>query len=511
MASIHNQMETLNDSHDDAARAGDYRTYFRVVVENGKTFSECLVENCSKKRLAGKQKNNCERHLRLIHKMVNFMAQKTMTTDAEITLKIKMSPATIYRSWVERVAVNGRTIGCMEDSGSKLLTDPLLKAFELAGVRVDVSIPTLKTYLDKYAEEVKSKIREEVKDTIVHVKLDLARRLRRSILGVNIQFMKNDKIVVRTLCMKETNSSHTGEYICALVMDALDSFGIKYSQVHTITSDNGANVLKAGELFCGAQSIDFLNQSLSDLELDELFRPLNVDDETEDSSNDKESEEADAIEANVNSAISLLAAKTEIMTVIRCAAHILQLIVTIALSKTDYAKKLIKKCRRIVKELFKAAMAKLLKQQNRKAPIIDCATRWSSTYYMLERLLELKDFIVSVESFMPAGCKMTENDWRTLEAILCILKFFESLTKKLQAVQYTVSDFYAAWTELKIEMENMAGIELVDNILTEMRHREKDLLENDVVYGCVYLDPRFKILLNAGNIFWSANTRYINI
>lgn len=107
----------------------------------------------------------------------------------------------------------------------------------------------MKKFLTKYTEAVKAAIRKELKNNIVHVKLDLARRQRKSVLGINVQYMKEDEIVVRTLSMMQTNSSHTGEYICALLMQTLDEYNIKYSQVHSITTDNGKNVVRMVELF----------------------------------------------------------------------------------------------------------------------------------------------------------------------------------------------------------------------------------------------------------------------
>lgn len=506
MAGIQDEMQSLeiSDGVDDAIST-NYKQYFRTVEVNGKVYSECQMPDC-KKRLAGKNKYNNERHLIGVHKMVNFVTEKKIAPDAEVSLKIKMSPATVYRSWVEKVTVNGRTIGCMEDSGSKLLTDPLLNAFEKAGVHIDTSIPTLKTYLAKYADGVKSAIRSEIKDAIVHVKLDMARRHRRSFLGVNIQYMKDDHIVVRALSMLQTTSSHTGEYLCSLLMQILDDFHVKYSQVHVITTDNGSNALKTTELFRNVENACFTDTSLQDLDLNNLFADETTDDEERrETEEERDEQEIADIERNVVSAMTLLQEKTDIVTSIRCAAHVLQLIINIALKKTTYATKLIKKCRRIVRKLLNPNMSNLMRQQNMNSAIIDCSTRWSSTYYMLERLLQLKDFYKSIIYLLPANCQLSDSEWQALEAILDILKFFESLTTKLQSVQYTMSDFYAAWVELKCEMESMSGIELVDNILVEMLFREEEFLKNDVVYSCVYLDPRYQVLLSAGtriNVFF---------
>lgn len=208
--------------------------------------------------------------------------------------------------------MNGRTIGCMEDSGSKLLTDPLLSAFEKAGISIDISIPTLKTYLSKYADYVKSEIRSEIKDAIVHVKLDMARRHRRSFLGVNIQYMKDDQIVVRTLSMLQTTSAHTGEYLCSLLMQILDDFHVKYSQVHVITTDNGSNALKASELFRNVEKAGFADASFEELELNHLFAGETTDDEAEREREERRLEqEITDIEHNVISAMTLLQEKTD--------------------------------------------------------------------------------------------------------------------------------------------------------------------------------------------------------
>lgn len=63
---------------------------------------------------------------------------------------------------------------------------------------------------------------------------------------------------------------------------------------------------------------------------------------------------------------------------------------------------------------------------------------------------------------------------------------------------FTVADFYGAWHELKMEMEVLAGVALVDNIIAEMNTRETDMMQNDVIYSCVFMDPRYRILLNEG-------------
>lgn len=316
--------------------------------------------------------------------------------------------------------------------------------------------------------------------------------------------MKDDKIVVRTLSMMQANSSHTGEYICALLMQALDEYNINYSQVHSITTDNGKNVLKSVELFGVVEHADvFTNDAfnLNELFSDDCLLDNNINISEDAPECDDGAEIIDEDQASLSAAIEMFETRTKILSGIRCAAHTLQLVINTALKTTEYAKKLISKCRRVVKYLLAPNMLNLIRQQNLRYPKIDCLTRWSSTYYMLEGLVELKEFYVSMISFMPTKCKMNESDWHNLEGILKILHYFETLTLKLQAVNFTVSDFYAAWQELKMEMESLAGVELVDNILIQMDVRESDMMRNDIIYSCIFMDPRYRILLNEGICF----------
>lgn len=278
------------------------------------------MDNCRKKKLVGKQKFNLERHLSTVHGM-KFAHKAPVLPNKEIVLKIKMDPALVYKAYVENLAVDGRPIAFVNDGGMRKLVNPILEAFEKSNVHLNVSIPSVKAYMVKYTAAVKNEIKEEVKNRIVHIKLDIASRNRRSILGINVQFSKDDKITVRTLGMVPTNRRHTGEYICTLLTQTLDEYNIDYSQVHTITTDNGKNVLKTVKFFEAIGEAD-LNES-DDLALDFFFgEEINNTEEDNEEDDDEDDEEViDQIELNLNAAVSMLHAKTRIMNGIRCAAH----------------------------------------------------------------------------------------------------------------------------------------------------------------------------------------------
>lgn len=124
-------------------------------------------------------------------------------------------------------------------------------------------------------------------------------------------------------------------------------------------------------------------------------------------------------------------------------------------------------------------------------PIIDVTTRWSSSFNMLKRLLELRDFI--------AGNVQTEHlsvhDWGAITSIVSVLAPVHTLTLKLQNCQLLLGDFYKFWLELSFLLKNINS----DNsrkVLTLIESRQIGLLENETMYAALYLDPRFTRLLN---------------
>lgn len=79
-------------------------------------------------------------------------------------------------------------------------------------------------------------------------------------LGINIQFTKRKKQVVRTLGIIQLKQRHTAKVIKEEVMRVLQNYGIDLESIYSITTDNGSNMLLTSELI--------------EVDLDELLEEL---------------------------------------------------------------------------------------------------------------------------------------------------------------------------------------------------------------------------------------------
>ena len=124
--------------------------------------------------------------------------------------------------------------------------------------------------------------------------------------------------MLRTLAVRDLTERHTSEYISTVVMDVSRQYNISLQQVYSVTSDNGANMLKAVTLISDIQERGESNEDATGEETEQTGE--DVEKAGEDVGNQEElTLQLDSVWPG------------HVLRSVRCAAHTLQMAVNDAL------------------------------------------------------------------------------------------------------------------------------------------------------------------------------------
>lgn len=90
---------------------------------------------------------------------------------------------------------------------------PYKIALQHRGIELNITKTSIRKLITERAEQLKNTIRIELKKKFVCLMIDIASRYNRSIFGVNIAFMKDGSLAVRTIGMHSLHMAHTGKNI----------------------------------------------------------------------------------------------------------------------------------------------------------------------------------------------------------------------------------------------------------------------------------------------------------
>nr|CAH7739618.1 unnamed protein product [Callosobruchus chinensis] len=263
-------------------------------------------------------------------------------------------------------------------------------------------------------------------------------------ITVTIHFIDNAQLHASALQTSDVQGSQTGSHLASELMDIFNQWHIA-QKIATVVSDNGANIKSA------------INDHLH-----KHHHP--------------------------------------------CVAHTLNLSVKDGLGQNSELGVILQKCRNIVGHFKHSALAvqKLSKmQQQMNTPQLkmkqDVATRWNSTYIMLDRLIAIKAPITAVMSSLPKAPEiLNAEEWLALEDCVRILKPFDLMTTTLSGEKYvTLSTVIPLVRGLQYTMNK---INCVTNIgkklkadLTAIISRRLGSYERDKISAkAIFLDPRYK-------------------
>lgn len=394
---------------------GRTRQFYTELTEN-KTPDHFKCKICEK-HINGKSSSNLIAHMRNQHKNVYF---EKIAPEYESEENVEVQRLKLVHSCVEMVTINSHSFNTLSQSGFRNAVESITQKLQLAGCGLNLTdhhVYEIKEKIREITTKIKNQIESEVKGKLISVMVDAATRNGRSIFGVSIQYRINGILKLVALGMREMKKSHTAIYLNEILGQILSEYDISRVQVLSITTDNGSNVLAMVKEFEQQLLHDSEDNSFddrlsiihpNDLSLEsclndcdeteneienEIQKYLNEHIDADEEMLDLLLDESDLYVELVDSIVSDMQNRnmdTNLFVYsVKCAAHTLQLAVKDAL-------KLIHKSNQNVISLCRYIAICLRKQSTRdkmreiglscKLPALDVATRWSSSFLMVNNI-----------------------------------------------------------------------------------------------------------------------------
>ncbi|XP_018574457.1 zinc finger BED domain-containing protein 4-like [Anoplophora glabripennis] len=343
----------------------------------------------------------------------------------------------------EVIALDNELLSIVERVGFKRLLQQALPRYEMPS----------RTYItQKIVPDIYNKIFEKIKTSIsnavaVSVTSDMWTCLHNnsSFLSFTAHWLSPEfQLQHGVLAMKPFLGSHTGENIANEFNAIAARWDIEQSKVHVLVHDSGANMVKGVRM------------------------------------------------AEYNSA--------------RCFIHSFQRVVTESLKIQSEVMDMIAKGRRLVTHFNHSGLAQeklLVIQKELSLPehqlVQDINTRWNSTFYMAERLLEQKRAIsLYVAEHDDKLTNLTTHQWCLMEQCVKLLKPFEEITKITSSGLSCISEVMPHVAALKKYLEkNETAQRTADlsrmraSLTAELESRFNTMSEDPTYLIATFLDKLF--------------------
>ncbi|XP_030765283.1 zinc finger BED domain-containing protein 4-like [Sitophilus oryzae] len=205
--------------------------------------------------------------------------------------------------------------------------------------------------------------------------------------------------------------------------------------------------------------------------------------------------------ANMKKGVSLLNVEH-----IDCASHKIQNVLKEGMKAQETFITTITKCKKIATHFHhsNSAQDELSKLQKifNQTPlkiIHECVTRWNSTFYMLQRILEVQEAVCLYASTTNNKIpQLTSEEWMIIKKLVGLLKPFEDITKELSSAKVSVSSVIPLIATLQKILDDFDStdehIGETINVLREELSHKFGFLENEILFvTATFIDPRYKI------------------
>ena len=188
-----------------------------------------------------------------------------------------------------------------------------------------------------------------------------------------------------------------------------------------------------------------------------------------------------------------------------CLAHSLQLIIKDGVLSQPAVVQLLNCARSLVGHYHRSNVAfntfrQIQSQLNLLEHVLiqDIVTRWNSSYYMLERLLEQKKAITASNAeCQPPPTELHSQQWALAEKVVKLLKVFEEATREISGEYCSASVIIPIINTLKRTIsqddEDHGVMNMKRGMLKSISDRYKDIELQPLYVLATVLDPRFKL------------------
>lgn len=438
----------------------------------------CNYGKCKRKVLS-EHAGNIERHLRLLHPDLynSYIEQKNarkkgvnITNSAKPQHKVlqegEPKKSNIELAIVEFFTKSERSLGMLEDRAFKVLAQP---AFDTLGVNVNRN--SVLELISSCAQKLKAEIRDDLSGNLFSLKIDVATKEDITLLGINVQYIKDRSMQIKSLAIKELQPRYTSEYVKSLITEVLHEYSLNMPEILSITTSNDITILDV---------VKELNEDLQNsLGIEAAVSCKSIKKESGFNSSFEEwleVSETDFASYKITGALS--------------GTETLQLCVDAVLQNAEINKNL-DRCSTLIKELKTHTAWHISGHTSCENNQIDCVTKWISTYEMLKKLPHIKD--MTSTNF---NLYLNADEWSFISDFLKVFKPIYKATLKLQTEQICYSELYIILMNIIFDLEKMSDNKMAKLLTDALNKQKTKLLEMELFNTAIFLDPRIRVCLD---------------
>lgn len=308
---------------------------------------------------------------------------------------------------------------------------------------------------------------------------------------MNAQLYLNGDI--RNICLlcREVKDRHLASNIPKLIADGQHQFKISDPQIIALKIDSAKSMIS--EVDCFVRNLSKEHEGAEEEKISEALEKVQntrFDDDPTKEIDELEDEDHEVLEEDINDELCI---SLDTAIRIHCVAQELQLAIEVFLWKIKENSRLITLAQKLSSKLRNSIVRSMIADAKLNQAIIDQKSRWSSTYLMIVRLLELKEFCEH-KSPLLRGLNISAEKWKSLKEICDVLKPFAELTTHLKSEKLDVTQFVGFWKLAMFKVEQQGSDKAIE-LKKCVEAREKSIFANRLIQAAIYLDKRFNFTL----------------